>query len=123
MSIGAFSGASCGILLATPVALTDPICRMSRHSLGNVFVMVGLWAICGVICGSVSAFVIKMIDVRIMRLPLTKRRVLRSIRYWWISFGILVLAACASLIPFWRTFEGYRTDGMELARISHHTAA
>jgi hypothetical protein len=119
VSIGTLLGAGCGILLATPVALTDPTCRMGVRSVGDTMATIGIWAVGGVVCGAISTSVIRAVDTRMLRSPASEKRLLQSRHYWQLCFGLLILAACASLIPFCHTLGAYRTDGEEVVGWPH----
>lgn len=111
-SIGVLSGASGGILLATPVACSGSQFWMQAY--GDVSTMIGIWTVVGAVCGFAISFAVYMIDLRMSRLHVNDKRLLRSRRFLQTSFCILFLAACASLIPFGNSLGAYRTDGCEV---------
>jgi hypothetical protein len=118
--IGALSGVGCGALLAMPVALADPAYRMGSRTVGDVAAFVAIWAVGGALCGFISTSVIWLIDALASKLSLTKRRLLQSRRYWLTFLGLLILMACASVIPFWQSCGAYTTDGEEVVGWPRH---
>jgi hypothetical protein len=115
MGVGILAGAGCGIILAIPVAIMAPCLEpvLSAQTIGSVLATIGTWALGGAVCGLVACLAIQLLDLHMARLSVTKKRLLRSRRFWQTSVGILIIAACASLIPFWISLGDYRHDGLE----------
>jgi hypothetical protein len=117
---GMLIGAGCGILLAMPVVLINPLSPIRFFD--KDFRIIGGWAVGGAICGIVVSQVIFLFDLNMLRLPITNKRLSHSRRYWQTSFGVLCLAAFASLIPFWQSYvaTGHIVDASVVVGWPYH---
>ncbi len=123
---GLFVGAFLGLLMVTPVLLTDTISLMWWPS-GRISGMLIAWVGCGAIYGFGSGFVIQIIGEmtgttrkkrpccgsNLSEAPLSKRQLLRMRRFWLPFFAVLALAPVMSLFTYWQTYQAWKTDGCE----------
>ena len=119
------AGAVLGGLLGAVVARTDPIvvgAADPAYVIQRFGFMLGMWGTGGAVVGLVTGFVLDIVGAICTVTPdaatnhtssTQSKRSLRAQRFWRAVWVSLPIAACLSLIAFWRTYGAYQTDGFE----------